>query len=117
VIRSDESSFTLFPASGKVYVWRTPKEANNPECLVPKVKHGGRFYDGLDSDILVTAFCLSHFYSSWPNYCKGLPGEVEQSGASHDPDVISEKRCSFPERNAPTFTQLELFSHGLKTRR
>jgi hypothetical protein len=31
---SDESSFTLFPASGRVYIWRTPKEACNPECLV-----------------------------------------------------------------------------------
>jgi hypothetical protein len=33
-------SFTLFPTSEKVYVWRTPKEAYNPECLVPTVKHG-----------------------------------------------------------------------------
>jgi hypothetical protein len=41
VIWSDESSFTLFPTSGRVYVWRTPKEAYNPECLVPTVKHGG----------------------------------------------------------------------------
>jgi hypothetical protein len=38
---SDESSFTLFPTSGRVYVWRTPKEAYNPECLLPTVKHGG----------------------------------------------------------------------------
>jgi hypothetical protein len=34
VIWSDETSFTLFPKSGRVYVWRTPKEAYNPECLV-----------------------------------------------------------------------------------
>ena len=27
VIWSDESSFTLFPTSGRVHVWRTPKEA------------------------------------------------------------------------------------------
>jgi hypothetical protein len=32
---SDESSFTLLPASGRVYVWRTPKEAYNPALLVP----------------------------------------------------------------------------------
>jgi hypothetical protein len=41
VIRSDETSFTLFPTSGRVYVYRTYKEAYNPECLVPTVKHGG----------------------------------------------------------------------------
>jgi hypothetical protein len=41
LIWSDEMSFTLFPMSGRVYVWRTPKEAYNPECLVPTVKHGG----------------------------------------------------------------------------
>jgi hypothetical protein len=41
VIWSDESSFTLFPRSGRIYVWRTPKEAHNPECMVPTVKYGG----------------------------------------------------------------------------
>ena len=39
---SDESSFTLFPTSGQLYVWTSPKEAYNPECLVPNVKHGTR---------------------------------------------------------------------------
>jgi len=38
---SSESSFTLFPTSGWVYVWKMPKEACNPECLVPAVKCGG----------------------------------------------------------------------------
>ena len=38
---SDDSSFTLFPTSVRVHVWRTPNEANNPEHLVPNVKHGG----------------------------------------------------------------------------
>jgi hypothetical protein len=41
VIWSDELFFTLFPTSGRVYIWRTPKEAYNLECLVPTVKHGG----------------------------------------------------------------------------
>jgi hypothetical protein len=36
VIWSDESSFALFPTSG-----RTPMEACNPECQVRVVKHGG----------------------------------------------------------------------------
>jgi hypothetical protein len=38
-ICSDDSSFTLFPISGSFS--RTPKDAYNPECLVPTVKHGG----------------------------------------------------------------------------
>jgi hypothetical protein len=38
---SDELSFTLFPTSGRVYIWRTPKVAYNLECLVPTMKHWG----------------------------------------------------------------------------
>jgi hypothetical protein len=38
---SDESSFTLPPTSGRVYAQITPKEAYNPEGLVPTVKHKG----------------------------------------------------------------------------
>jgi hypothetical protein len=76
VIWSDESSFTLFPTSGRVYVWRTPKEAYNPEYLVSTTKHGawwgllwwfGQQHRG-------TVFCWSHCYPSWPNYCKGVRG-------------------------------------------
>jgi hypothetical protein len=36
VIWSDESSFTLFPTSGRVYIWR-----NTPGNLVATEKHGG----------------------------------------------------------------------------
>jgi hypothetical protein len=50
----DESSFTLFPASGRVYVG-TPKEAYNPECLLPTVKQG-RFCDGLGRNIRVNYY-------------------------------------------------------------
>ena len=41
VIWSDESKFELFSSNGKVMVWRTSKEAFNPQCIVPTVKHGG----------------------------------------------------------------------------
>jgi hypothetical protein len=27
-------------STGRVYVWRTLKEAYNPDCLLPAVKHG-----------------------------------------------------------------------------
>jgi hypothetical protein len=39
VIWSCESSFKLLLTSGKVYVWKTPKVAYNPECLVPTGKY------------------------------------------------------------------------------
>jgi hypothetical protein len=45
MIWSDELSFTLFPTSGRVYIWRIPKEAYDLEYLVPTVKHEGGFYD------------------------------------------------------------------------
>jgi hypothetical protein len=35
VIWSDESSYTLYPTTGRGYVWRTPKE-----FLIGTVKHG-----------------------------------------------------------------------------
>jgi hypothetical protein len=41
VVWSDELPFMLFPTSGRVYVWRTPNEAYNPECLGTTVKDGG----------------------------------------------------------------------------
>jgi hypothetical protein len=41
VMWPDESPFTLLPTSGRVYVSRATKEAYNPECLVPTVKHVG----------------------------------------------------------------------------
>ncbi|MBJ5505486.1 hypothetical protein JGG47_23230 [Salmonella enterica subsp. enterica serovar Derby] len=43
VLFSDGLTFTLFPTAGRVYVWRTPAEAYNPDCLLPRVKHGGGF--------------------------------------------------------------------------
>ncbi|GFX81640.1 transposable element Tc1 transposase [Trichonephila clavipes] len=41
VIWSDESAFTLFQTTGRVFVWRTPKEAFHVDYLVPTVKHEG----------------------------------------------------------------------------
>jgi hypothetical protein len=40
VIWSDELSFMLFPTAGRDYIWRTPNEAYNLECLLPTEKHG-----------------------------------------------------------------------------
>jgi hypothetical protein len=70
VIWSHRSPFTLFPTSGRVCVWRTAKEAYNPECLVPTVKHGrGSVTDRAE-------ISWWHYYPSWPNYYKGVRGQV-----------------------------------------
>ena len=47
----------LFPTSGFVYVWRKSKEASNPECLVPTVKHG-------DGSVMIWASV--YWYSAGP---------------------------------------------------
>jgi len=39
VLFSDESTFTVFKITGKQYVWRTPKEKYDAECIMPVVKH------------------------------------------------------------------------------
>lgn len=49
VIRSDESS--LLSTSGRVHVWRTPRERYRPECLTTKVRGSG------GSVMLWGAFC------------------------------------------------------------
>jgi hypothetical protein len=83
VIWSDQLSFMLFPTSGRVYFWRTLKEAYNPECLVPTVKHRADF---------VTVWAAISRYSVGPIIV--LHGE---STARKYVNIISE-RCSFPRR-------------------
>jgi hypothetical protein len=38
---SDETSYTVFPRSGRKWIWRRVGEAYNPKYLVRTVKHGG----------------------------------------------------------------------------
>ncbi|KFM63573.1 Transposable element Tcb1 transposase, partial [Stegodyphus mimosarum] len=58
VIWSDESSFTLFQMTGRIYVWRTPKEEFYPECLLLTVKHG-------DGAIMVWGVISWHGFGSF----------------------------------------------------
>jgi hypothetical protein len=102
VLRSDEPFFTQFPTSGGVYVWRTPKEAYNPGCLVPTIKHGGGSVMLLGSNIVVQYYVgpiitLDGRITAKENVDR-LGNQVHPS---HEPDVISEQRCSYPRRQCP----------------
>jgi hypothetical protein len=114
VIWSDESSFTLFPTPGRVYIWRTPNEAYNQECLVTTEKYGGGFCDGLGSNIVVHysvgLIITVHGQITAREYVDRLCNQMLPIIQKLFPknDVV------FQEDNAP-FTQLELFGHGLKS--
>ncbi|GFW13872.1 transposable element Tc1 transposase [Trichonephila clavipes] len=61
VIWSHESTFTLFQTTGRVYVWRTAKEAFAPECIVPTLKHGCGY-------LMVHPFVQTSFPGECPLY-------------------------------------------------
>jgi hypothetical protein len=112
LIWSHESSFTLFPTAGRVYVWRTLKEAYNRGCLVPAVK------DGLGSVMIWAEI-------SW--YSVGLIITLRgRITARKYMDRLGNQehlmlQTLIPSYDTlfkiimPPFTQLELFSHGLKS--
>jgi hypothetical protein len=86
MIWSDEPSFTLFPTSGSVCIWRTPQEAYNSEFLVPTVKHRG-------ASVMVCA--AISWYSIRLVPVLPFVAELQQgstwTGTSRDPDIISEQ--------------------------
>jgi hypothetical protein len=54
MIWSGDLSFTLFPTSGRVYIWRRAKEAYNPDAwLAFNSETWGRFCDGLGGNIML----------------------------------------------------------------
>jgi hypothetical protein len=101
VIWSDEMSFTHFPTSERVYVWRTPKEAYNQECLVPTVKHGGSS---------VGPIITLHGRITAREYVDRLGNQVHPMIQTLFPN----NEAVFQDDSAP-FTQLELFGHGLNS--
>jgi hypothetical protein len=68
VIWLDDSSFTLFPASGGVL--RLENTQGRLQSGMPGSNSETRkgLCDGLGSNIVV--FCWSRYYPSWSNYCK-----------------------------------------------
>jgi hypothetical protein len=103
VIWSDESSFTLFPTSGTVYVLRIPKEAYDQES---KSETRGMFCDDLDSNIMVQCFVgpiiTLHGQLTAREYVDRLGNQVHPM-------------IQLSKMTMPPFTQQELFNHGLKS--
>jgi hypothetical protein len=63
-----------------------------------------------------TVFCLSHYYPSWPNYCKGVrmwTGWVIMCIPRYRRYLRT--TTQFSKATVPQFTQLKLFSRGLKS--
>jgi hypothetical protein len=112
---SDESSFTRFPTSGRVYIWRICKEAYNLECLVPRVKHRGgsgmvwatiSWYSNLF--VLLLPFMSELLQGStwtgwWVIRCIPWSRHYFQTMTQFSKMMT-----------VPPFTQLELFSHDFK---
>jgi hypothetical protein len=85
---SDESSFTLFRTSGRVYLRLQNSQSG---ILGTNSETRGKFCGGLGSNIMV--FVWSHYYPSWPNYCKGY---VERLGNQVHPMI----QTLFPNNDA-----------------
>jgi hypothetical protein len=113
VLWSHESSFTLFPTSRRVCIWRTPKEAYNLECLVPPWNTGD-FLWWFRHQYYGTVFCWSittlHGRITAREYGNRLGNQVHPMILTLFPNNNS----VFQDNSAPC-TQLELCSHGLKS--
>jgi hypothetical protein len=112
VIWSDESSFMLYPTSGRVYVWSTPKGAYNPEFLVPTAKHG-EGCDDFGRNIVVQHFVgpiiTLHGRFTETEYVYRLANQVHRIIGTLSPNSDT----VFQHDSAP-IPQLEVFSHGVK---
>jgi hypothetical protein len=95
--------------SGRVYVWRRTKEAYNLECLVPTVKHRG-------GSVMVW---VAKFVSPMITHHGRIIARehVDRLGNQVYPTLFTllpNNGAVFQDDSVP-FTQLELFSHGLKS--
>jgi hypothetical protein len=101
----------LFPTSGRACVWRTPKEAHNPECIVPT---RGRFCDGFGGNIVVQysvgLTITLHDRITAREYVDRLCNQVHPMIQTLRPN----SNAVFQDDNA-LFTYLKLFTHGLKS--
>jgi hypothetical protein len=107
-------SFMLFPRSERIYVWRTPKESYNPECLVPTVKHGA----GSVMNWAAISWCSILLVALLPFMAELLQGSMWTGWLIR---CIPWSRryfwtkIQFSKTTVPPSTQLELFNHGLKS--
>jgi hypothetical protein len=97
----------LFPTSGRV----SPREAYNPECFAPIVKHGGR------SEMVWAAISWYSILLAplLPFMAKLLQGSIYMDRLGNQVHPTIQTSMHFSKMTMPPFTQLELFSHGLKS--
>jgi hypothetical protein len=97
IIWSDMQSFMFFPTSGCIDVWRMPKEAYSPECLVTTVKHGGR------SVMVLVAI-------SWYSVCPIITHCQWLHGASYGPMFFPKNDAVFQDNISPMHTAMSVRS-------
>jgi hypothetical protein len=101
----------VVPNIRTVYIWRTPKETYNPECLVPTVKHEG------GSVLIWTAIsCYSarpiitlHVRITASNYV-----DISRNHVHHMVKMFRKNYAIFHDEIRP-YTQPEVFSLGLRS--
>jgi hypothetical protein len=107
VIWSGESSFTVFPASRGVYIWRTP----SPQCLAPRLKHEtGVLCGSLGSNVVPCRW--SHCY---PSMAELLQGSTWTGWVIRCLQWSIRYFRTIMQFSKTWFTQLKLFSHSLKS--
>jgi hypothetical protein len=98
MIRSDKLSFALFTTLGRLFIWRTPKEAYNPKYLVPTVNYE-------EGTVMVWAEIL---YSVGPLHGHITAKEyVDRFGNRAHPmgqTLCSDNDAVFKDDNAPNHT-------------
>jgi hypothetical protein len=119
----DESSFTMFSTSGRVYIWRAHKEAYNLECLVATVKHGEdsvmvwaamSWYSILLVPLLpfMAELLWGSMWTGWVIRCIPWSRHYFRTTVHFSKMTML---MQFSKMAVSTFTQLELFSHGSKS--
>jgi hypothetical protein len=110
MILSNDSVLQAVPYIGKSLRLENTQGSRQSRMPGSNSETRGKFCDGLGSSIVVQ----SHYYLSWPNYCKGVLGRLGNRAHPMIQTLFPNNDAVFQDYNAPV-TQWELFSHSLKS--